>query len=151
MNVKYVQIRKAAILSQILHDYLRPSATVCPKFYGLPEIHKPNVPLRPIPTSAQRQPSYVTVTDSNDINENSIPVKRLVAYSGESIRESYIAQFEINAQLNGWNYAQMAAYLSASLKGTALNVLGNLLLERRQDYHALVAALESTFGSTHRT
>jgi hypothetical protein len=60
-----------------------------------------------IPTSAQRQPSYVTVTDSNDINENSIPVQRLVAYSGESIWESYIVQFEITAQLNGWNYAQI--------------------------------------------
>jgi hypothetical protein len=30
---------------------LRPSATVCPKFYGLPKIHKPNVPLRPIVAS----------------------------------------------------------------------------------------------------
>jgi hypothetical protein len=74
-----------------------------------------------------------------------------VAYSGESIWESYIAQFEITAQLNGWNYAQMAAYLATSLKGPALNVLGNLPPERRQDYHALVAALESRFGSTHRT
>ena len=26
---------------------MRPSATVCPTFYGLPKIHKPNVPLRP--------------------------------------------------------------------------------------------------------
>ena len=104
-----------------------------------------------IPTSSQRQPSYVTATDGNDINENSRPVQRPVAYSGESIWESYIAQFEITAQLNGWNYAQMAAYLATSLKGPALNVLGNLPPERRQDYHALVAALESRFGSTHRT
>ncbi len=41
-----------------------------------------------IPTSAQRQPSYVTATDGNDINENSRPVQRPVAYSGESIWES---------------------------------------------------------------
>jgi hypothetical protein len=45
----------------------------------------------------------------------------------------------------------MAAYLATSLKGPALNVLGNLPPERRQDYRALVAALESRFGSTHRT
>ncbi len=60
-----------------------------------------------IPTSAQRQPSYVTATDGNDINKNSRPVQRPVAYSGESIWESYIVQFEITAQLNGWNYAQI--------------------------------------------
>ena len=40
-------------------------------------------------------------------------------------------------------------YLATSLKGPALNVLGNLPLERQQDYHALVAGLESRFGSTH--
>ncbi len=39
---KLSELRKAGTLSQTLHDYLRPSATVCPKFYGLPKIHKPN-------------------------------------------------------------------------------------------------------------
>ena len=43
--------KKAGILSQTLHNCLRPSATVCPKCYGLPKIHKPNVPLRPIVAS----------------------------------------------------------------------------------------------------
>ncbi len=45
-------------MSQTLHDYLRPSATVCPKFYGLPKIHKPNVLLRPI-VASQGSPTYV--------------------------------------------------------------------------------------------
>jgi hypothetical protein len=44
-------LKKAGILSITLHDRLRPSATVCPKCYGLPKIHKPNVPLRPIVAS----------------------------------------------------------------------------------------------------
>ena len=39
----------------------------------------------------------------------------------------------------------MAAYLATSLKGPALNVLGNISPER------LVAALGSRFGSAHRT
>ena len=30
---------------------MRPSATVCPKFYGLPKIDKPDVRLRPIVAS----------------------------------------------------------------------------------------------------
>ena len=37
---------------------MRPSATVCAKFYGLPKIHKPNVPLRPI-VASQGSPTYV--------------------------------------------------------------------------------------------
>ena len=32
------------MLSQKVHDQLRLSATVCPKFYGLPKIHKPDAP-----------------------------------------------------------------------------------------------------------
>ena len=39
------------MLSQKVYDHLRPSATVCPKFYGLPKIHKPDVPLKPIVAS----------------------------------------------------------------------------------------------------
>ena len=34
-----------------IYVHLRPSATVCPKFHGLPKIHKPDVPLRPIVAS----------------------------------------------------------------------------------------------------
>ena len=46
------------MLSQKVFDHLRPSATVCPKFYGLPKIHKPDVPLiRPI-VASQGSPTY---------------------------------------------------------------------------------------------
>ena len=44
-------------MSQKVYDHLRPSATVCPKFYGLPKIHKPDVPLRPI-VASQGSPTY---------------------------------------------------------------------------------------------
>ena len=45
------------MFSQKVYDHLRPSATVCPKFYGLPKIHKPDVPLRPI-VASQGSPTY---------------------------------------------------------------------------------------------
>ena len=48
---KLSDLKKAEILSQKVYDLLRPSATVCLKFYGLPKIHKPDVPLRPIVAS----------------------------------------------------------------------------------------------------
>ncbi len=90
-------------------------------------------------------------SDPCNMSENSRPVQRPGGYSGDSLWKSYLAQFEITAQLNGWSDQQKAAYLATSLKGPALNVLGNLPPERRRDYQALVSALESRYGSAHRT
>ena len=53
--------------------------------------------------------------------------------------------------MNSWGDQQKAAFLATSLKGTALNVLGNLPREKRQNYGALVDALASRFGTAHRT
>ena len=44
-------LRKSESLSANLYRRLHPSASTCPKFYGLPKIHKPDVPLRPIVAS----------------------------------------------------------------------------------------------------
>ena len=54
---KLSDLKKSDMLSQKFYDHLRPSATVCPKFYGLPKIHKPDVPLRPI-VASQGSPTY---------------------------------------------------------------------------------------------
>ena len=48
---KLSDLKKSDKLSQKVYDRLRPCATVCPKIYGLPRIHKPDVPLRPIVAS----------------------------------------------------------------------------------------------------
>ena len=85
------------------------------------------------------------------VPETARPVQRPGTYSGDSLWESYYAQFEITAELNGWNEQQKAAYLATSLTGQALNVLGNLPADRHQNYKELVAALETRYGSTHRT
>lgn len=86
-----------------------------------------------------------------DVMDNSRPIQRPMAYSGDSLWESYLAQFEITAQLNGWSDQQKAAFLATSLTGPALNVLSNLPSDRRDDYQTLVSALESRFGTAHRT
>ena len=46
-----LELRKNDSLSINLCRRLHPSASTCPKFYGLPKIHKPNVSLRPIVAS----------------------------------------------------------------------------------------------------
>ena len=52
--------------------------------------------------------------------------------------------------MNQWNDDQKGNCLSTSLKGPALTVLGNLTTETRQNYRALVAALESRFRAAHQ-
>ena len=53
--------------------------------------------------------------------------------------------------MNGWRDPEKAVFLATSLKGTALQVLANLASDRRQDFRSLVAALDSRFGTSHRT
>lgn len=53
--------------------------------------------------------------------------------------------------MNRWNNAEKATYLAISLRGAAATVLNNLPPEKRQDYGALIAALDSCFGVAHQT
>jgi len=82
--------------------------------------------------------------------EQKRPIQKPPSFDGNSLWEPYIAQFEIVAGMNQWNDDQKGNYLATSLKGSALTVLGNLATETRQDYRALVAALESRFGAAHQ-
>ena len=72
-------------------------------------------------------------------------------YDGQTSWEAYYAQFCIIADMNGWRDSEKAAFLATSLKGTALQVLANLASDGRQDFRSLVAALDSRFGTSHRT
>ena len=93
-----------------------------------------------------RKPDHTNFTRNScyDVIDNSRPIQCPMAYSGDSLWKSYLAQFEITAQLNGWSDQQKAAFLATSLTGPALNVLTNLLPGRLQT----VSALESQFGTT---
>ncbi|CAH8586016.1 unnamed protein product [Dicrocoelium dendriticum] len=42
------ELRTKGYISDALYDSLKPSGTSVPRLYGLPKIHKPNIPLRPI-------------------------------------------------------------------------------------------------------
>ena len=77
----------------------------------------------------------------------SVTRQRPPKYDGKATWESYIAQFQIAAGLNEWSTSEKAAFLATSLEGNATSVLGAIMAERRQGYAALVAALETRFGS----
>lgn len=71
-------------------------------------------------------------------------------YDGRTAWDAYKTQFEMLANLNGWNGVEKATYLAINLKGAALTVLSNLPTQSRSDYTALTAALDSRFGVAHQ-
>ena len=98
-----------------------------------------------------RLPTSQHTGENRTLTEDASPIQRPGVYKGESLWESYLAQFEIIAELNKWSEEQKATRLATISKGPKLNILGNLPPDRRQDYKALVAALESHYGPVHRT
>ena len=82
--------------------------------------------------------------------EHKRPIQKPPLFDGKSLWEPYIAQFDTVAGMNQWDDEQKGNYLATILKGSALTVLGNLATETRQNYKAVVAALESRFGAAHQ-
>lgn len=68
-------------------------------------------------------------------------------FDGKSSWEDYQVQFELIAELNGWDPSVMAIFLAASLSGSAQAVLSDLDEPSRKDYYALKGALALRFGN----
>ena len=57
------------------------------------------------------------------------------------------SQFELIADLKGWDEATKAIYLAASLEGSAQVILADLDRYARRNYRALTEALSTRFGN----
>ena len=64
--------------------------------------------------------------------------------------DSYLSRFEKNATANEWKKSVWAAYLSALLKGRALDVYDRLSVDDAADYEKLKEALLKNFDMTER-
>ena len=64
-------------------------------------------------------------------------------YDGVSSWDDYRTQFELVAELNGWDGRTKAIYLAASLQGFTRTTLGDLDSSKWKDFSALIEALES--------
>ena len=73
-----------------------------------------------------------------------------IPFDGAISWEAYKLQFEMLSEMNGWDSSDRASYLAISLRGPAMGVLTSLQPELRQDYRALVAALDIRFGVAHQ-
>ena len=65
--------------------------------------------------------------------------------------DEYLAQFEILAEISGWNYTTKSLYLAGSLKGGARALLNELDMETRKDYDSLVMVLNKRYGSAEKS
>ncbi len=72
-------------------------------------------------------------------------------YDGTSSWTDYLVQFELVAELNGWDDNLMAMQLATNLRGAAQSVLGDLDDYGRRDNDSLVAILNQRFGPDNQT
>lgn len=72
-------------------------------------------------------------------------------YDGDDDLNEYLAQFEILAEINNWDYITKSLYLAGSLKGGARALLNELNKDQRRDYDSLVKVLNNRYGSAERS
>ena len=75
------------------------------------------------------------------------PTQKPTTFDGKSSWDASKTQFEIVAEINGWEGQEKAAFLAASLQGQALSVLNCLSDSSRRNYNALVQALDGRYGA----
>ena len=101
---------------------------------------------------------YVSI-NSDSLNPNLVNARgdnyvklKPQSYSGveNDDFEDWLAQFEITAEINGWDYRAKSLYLANSLVGEARSLLNELTDTQRRDYRSLVQKLTSRFGSENR-
>lgn len=107
------------------------------------------------------------INENKNVNENSI-VTRLEKgqiansgaatlklkpqnYDGTDDFEEYMTQFQILADLNGWNYKTKALVLASCLTGPARYVLTELDKHACRDFQSLEDTLRQRYGSLNRS
>ena len=101
---------------------------------------------QPRAQSTRRKTSYDTCT-----RRNQKPIQAPPKFNGKSSWETFHAQFDIAASINGWCEGDKAAFLATSLEGKAALVLNNMSNDDRKDYRLLVAALATRLRETHQS
>ena len=140
-----------------------------PLSYGNPPVWAPK-PQKPQPSRSMDRrneadlmdrnsymfsPAYTLGPTSGPRNLNSGPAglrelamvkpKRPASYDGKTSCRDYLVQFEMIADLNGWNAPTRALELATSLRGQAQAILSDLSALERSDFDKLVTALIGRF------
>ena len=76
---------------------------------------------------------------------NRVPVQRPTLYDGKTPWDAYRIQYEMTAEINGWDESEKARFLVTSLTGAAMGVLQTLPVEDHNSYQRLEKALNARF------
>ena len=74
---------------------------------------------------------------------NRVPVQRPTLYDGKTPWDAYRIQYEMTAEINGWNESEKARFLVTNLTGAAIGVLQILPAEDHHSYQCLERALNA--------
>lgn len=71
-------------------------------------------------------------------------------YDGSDDLDEYLTQFNLVAELNGWDYETKSLFLASSMVGGTRALLCELEPRQRKDYISIVNALQNRYGSINR-
>ena len=92
----------------------------------------------------------VSASTSNTRTEYSVKLKPQNFAGTNDDFEDFLTQFEITAEINGWNYRAKSLYLANRLTGAARALLNELNDIQRRDFRSLVQKLKERFVSENR-
>ena len=78
------------------------------------------------------------------------PLITSLPYYGKMSWDNHQVQFELIAELNGWNTSTMAIYLTVGLSGCAQAVLTDLDANSRRNFEAFRGAWSLQFGNSRK-
>jgi hypothetical protein len=76
---------------------------------------------------------------------------KAATYDGTSSWLDYKSHFDACSRINQWSENEKGLYLAVALRGQAQGILGDLPIDKQQDYKSLVKALEERFAPPNQT
>ena len=99
-------------------------------------------------------------SDLNRFTDNSTPYVPPISnknvkmkpqtYDGSDDLDEYLTQFNLVADLNGWDYETKSLFLASCMVGGTRALLCELDPRQRKDYTSIVNALQNRYGSVNR-
>ncbi|CAC5373136.1 unnamed protein product [Mytilus coruscus] len=92
-------------------------------------------------------------TDNKNLRQNNSTSVRVkpATYEGTSSWLDFKSHFEACSSINNWSEQDKRLYLAVALRGKAQGILGDLPIDKQQNYKALVNALEQRFAPPNQT
>jgi hypothetical protein len=76
---------------------------------------------------------------------------KAATYDGTSSWLDFKSHFDACSRINQWSENEKGLYLAVALRGQAQGILGDLAIDKQQDYKSLVKALEERFAPPNQT